>query len=58
VAENENVILKGEDVRQGQIVIPPGTRIRPAEVGGLMALGMTQVSVVKRPRVGLISSGD
>jgi molybdopterin molybdotransferase len=58
VAENENVILKGEDVMQGQIVIPPGTRIRPVEVGGLMALGMTQVSVVKRPRVGLISSGD
>jgi molybdopterin molybdotransferase len=58
VAEGENVLHVGEDVRQGQIVIPAGRRIRPAEIGGLMALGMTQVAVVKRPRVGLISSGD
>jgi molybdopterin molybdotransferase len=58
VAEGENVLRIGEDVRQGQVVIPPGRRIRPAEIGGLMALGMTQVAVVKRPRVGLISSGD
>ena len=58
VAEGENVLRVGEDVRQGQVVIPPGTRIRSAEIGGLMALGMMQVSVVKRPRVGLISSGD
>ena len=58
VAEGENVLRVGEDVRQGQVVIPPGTRIRSAEIGGLLALGMMQVSVVKRPRVGLISSGD
>jgi len=58
VAEGENVLCIGEDVRQGQVVIPAGRLIRPAEIGGLMALGVTQVSVVKRPRVGLISSGD
>jgi molybdopterin molybdotransferase len=58
VAEGENILRVGEDVRQGQVVIPAGMRIRPAEIGGLMALGMTQVSVAKRPRVGLISSGD
>jgi molybdopterin molybdotransferase len=58
VAEGENVLRIGEDVRQGQVVIPAGMRIRPAEIGGLMALGMTQVAVAKRPRVGLISSGD
>jgi molybdopterin molybdotransferase len=58
VAEGENVLRIGEDVRQGQVVIPAGRRIRPAEIGGLMALGMTQVSVVKPPRIGLISSGD
>jgi len=58
VAEGENVLRIGEDVRQGQVVIPAGMCVRPAEVGGLMALGVTQVAVVKRPRVGLISSGD
>jgi len=58
VAAGENVLRIGEDVRQGQVVLPAGRRIRPAEIGGLMALGMTQVAVVKPPRVGLLSSGD
>ena len=58
VAEGENVLHIGEDVAQGQVVISAGTRIRPAEIGGLMALGLTQVSVTRPPRVGLISSGD
>jgi molybdopterin molybdotransferase len=58
VADGENVIRVGEDVAQNQLVIPKGTQIRPAEVGGLMALGITSINVVKRPRVGLISTGD
>jgi molybdopterin molybdotransferase len=48
----------GEDVKQGQVVIPRGTCLRPAELGGLMALGLTKLQVAKRPRIGLISSGD
>jgi molybdopterin molybdotransferase len=58
VADGENVIRIGEDVAQGQIVLPKGTHIRPAEVGGLMALGVTSVRVIRRVRVGLISTGD
>ncbi len=58
VSVGENVILIGEDVTAGQTVILQGTRIRPAEIGGLMALGITRVHVVRKPRIGLISSGD
>ncbi len=58
VTTNENVILKGEDIHRGQEVIPAGVRLRHAEIGGLAALGFQMVSVVKRPRIGLISSGD
>ncbi|MBV6395655.1 MAG: Molybdopterin molybdenumtransferase [Anaerolineales bacterium] len=58
VAVGENVIAVGEDVRAGQIVIPRGTLLREAEIGGLMALGITSLRVVRKPRVGLISSGD
>jgi len=58
VAEGENVILVGEDVQEGQVVIPRGILIRPAEVGGCMALGITQLLVVKKPKIGIISSGD
>ena len=58
VADGENVIRIGEDVAQNQLVIPKGTQIRPAEIGGLMALGFTSINVAKKPRVGLISTGD
>ena len=58
VADGENVINIGEDVVEGALIKPKGSAIRPAEVGGLMALGFTQVEVTKRPRVGIISSGD
>jgi molybdopterin molybdotransferase len=58
VAEGENVIGVGEDVTQGQIVQRKGTVIRPAEIGGLMALGILQIQVMSKVRVGLISTGD
>jgi len=58
VADGENVIRIGEDVAKGQLVLPKGTLVRPAEIGGLMALGITEVDVAKRIRVGLISTGD
>src|SRR4030095_11265204 len=45
VAEGENVIRVGEDVAQGQKVQAKGSLIRPAEIGGLMALGIVKVSV-------------
>ena len=58
VADGENIIRIGEDVAHGQLVIPKGTVLRPAEIGGLTALGFTELRVAKRPLVGLISTGD
>ncbi len=58
VADGENVIRVGEDVAQGQLVQSRGSQMRPAEIGGLMALGITRVNVMRKIRVGLISTGD
>ena len=58
VAEGENVISVGEDVAQGQMIQAKGSLMRPAEIGGLMALGITKVPVIRKIRVGLISTGD
>jgi len=58
VAVGENVLHIGEDVSADQVVIHTGTLLRPAEIGGLMALGFTQIEVAKCPRVAIISSGD
>ena len=58
VADGENVIRVGEDVAQGQTVQAKGGLIRPAEIGGLLALGITSVRVARKIQVGLISTGD
>lgn len=58
VADGENVIQIGEDVAQGQAVQAKGSMIRPAEIGGLMALGIDHIRVVRKIQVGLISTGD
>jgi len=58
VAEGENVIHVGEDVAAGKIVLAKGSMIRPAEIGGLIALGIMNVNVVRKIIVGLISTGD
>ena len=58
VAAGENTLQVGEDVRAGEPVIPAGTKLRPVEIGGLMALGYTRLQVVRKPRVGILSSGD
>ncbi len=57
-ADGENVIRVGEDVAQGQLILPRGSRMRPAEIGGLLGLGITYLRVVTKPIVGLISTGD
>ncbi len=58
VAEGENILKPGEDVQQGEEVISPGIRLRPPEIGGLMALGILEVDVLRRPQVGILSTGD
>lgn len=58
VGVGENVLKVGEDVETGQMVLPAGTFLRAAEIGGLLALGITCVDVVRPPRVAILSSGD
>jgi molybdopterin molybdotransferase len=58
VAPNENIIEIGEDISAGDLVLSKGTRLRPAEIGGLMALGITSLKVAKKPKIAIISSGD
>ena len=58
VAPGENVAQPGEDVEAGSAVLPAGHVIRPQDVGALLAVGLTQVSVADRPHVGILSMGD
>lgn len=58
VAPLENVIQRGEDVRQNQVVLARGSRLRPQELGILAALGYSEVKVTRPVKVGYLSSGD
>jgi molybdopterin molybdotransferase len=58
VAPNENVVQVGEDVSKGQEILPAGSRIRPADIGGLISLGIVKLDVARKPCVGILSSGD
>lgn len=58
VAAGQNVIQVGEDVLDGEEVLPAGVVLRPQDIGGLMALGITTVAVARRPRVIILATGD
>lgn len=58
VAVGENVVQPGEDVRAGDVLLSSGHRLRAQDVGGLLALGITEVTVAKAPRVAILSTGD
>lgn len=54
----ENIIQRGEDVQEKEIIVPAGVRLTSAHIGGLCALGIQQVQVAAPPHIAVISSGD
>lgn len=58
VAVGQNVLQVGEDVRLGAEILPIGHNLRPQDVGGLLALGIMTVDVVRHPHVGILATGD
>lgn len=58
VSRNENILLKGEDVTSGEMVLGGGKKVRPEEIAALLALGIMQIKVFRKPVVSILSSGD
>ncbi|MBL8333284.1 MAG: molybdopterin molybdotransferase MoeA [Rubrivivax sp.] len=58
VRRGENRRLRGEDLAQGRPALQAGRVLRPADLGLVASLGFTQVSVRRRLRVALFSTGD
>lgn len=54
----ENIRPRGQDVKKGEQVFPMGIRLRPQDIGMLAMLGVANVPVYRRPRVGFFSTGD
>ena len=49
---------QGEDVQRGSVVLPRGTKLTPQALGLAASVGAATLEVVRRPRVGLLSTGD
>jgi molybdopterin molybdotransferase len=58
VAPGQNMVAGDEDVAKGQLLLPKGSPLRAQEIGILAASGCLEVSVYRRPRVGIVSTGD
>lgn len=53
-----NLIGVGEDIRDNETALPAGRQLRPQDLGLLAALGVTEVEVFRKVRVGILSTGD
>lgn len=48
----------GEDIRQGSVILPAGTRLRAQEMGLAASVGLATLPVLRRPKVAVFFTGD
>ena len=53
-----DVSARGEDIKNGDVVLKAGERLSPAKVGAVSSLGITEIKVLRRPQVSVIPTGD
>ncbi len=53
-----NVSKRGEDVKMGEKVLGKGTVLQPQDLGMLVAVGVDQVKVVRKPKIAILSTGN
>ena len=53
-----NIRPAGSNISKGQLVLPRGVSIGPAQISALAAIGTTSIKVIRRPVVAIISTGD
>lgn len=58
VGTGTNLVQTGEDIAAGMQALPSGWHLRPQDIGLLAAIGISTVTVTKKIRVGILSTGD
>jgi len=56
--DGSNIRRRGEDIAKGELVMKAGRLLRPAHIGVLASLGKGTVSVIRRPLVGILATGN
>jgi molybdopterin molybdotransferase len=55
--KSSNIVWAGENGRAGDVMVTP-RRLAVHDVGTIASLGLGQVRVMKRPQLGIVSTGD
>ena len=58
VSSGKHVGTIGEDIRNGDVVLQKGRLLRPQDIGVLSSIGVSSVSVIRRPRVRILITGN
>lgn len=58
IKENDNIRPKGEQIQKGTIALEKGTQIKAAHIGFLSSLGVNKVTVVSKPSIGIVVTGN
>ena len=58
VDASANVRDKGSDLRSGDLLLSSGSRLGPAQIGALAAVGLAEVRCGRRPQVAILSTGS
>jgi molybdopterin molybdotransferase len=58
VASQQNIRAVDDEVACGQLIAPARSYLNPPRLAALVAAGITSLSVVPRPRVGILTTGD
>ena len=54
----ENIRKKSEDIKKGSVIIKKGSLITSATVGVMASIGLEKVSVIRKPIIGILSTGN
>lgn len=54
----ENIAVKGSEARSGEVVLPMGQRLGPAEIAVMATFGYREAKVYRKPRVAIVATGD
>jgi molybdenum cofactor synthesis domain-containing protein len=57
LTQNENIMKKGSDIKNGEVILKTGRLLGASEIGVLAALGKSSVHVSKMPMIAVVSTG-
>jgi molybdopterin molybdotransferase len=58
ISKNKNIRPLGEQVKEGALALKKGTKLTSAAIGFLLALGIYEVSVYDKPKIGIVTTGN